>query len=48
MHMLQHVCVTIQLQHGTHVIDESINKANMSKLHTHNYNVFHCFVRDIF
>jgi len=39
-------CVTVRLQHGTHVINESTNKANMFKSHTRNYNVFHCFVRD--
>ena len=37
LHRLQHVCVTVRLQHGTHVIDESINKASMSKLYTHNW-----------
>src|SRR6218665_1703971 len=44
----KHVCLTVCLLHSTHVIDESKNKINMSKLYTHNYNVFHCFVRDIF
>ncbi len=42
----KHVCLTVCLLISTHVIDESKNKTNMSKLHTHNYNVFHCFVRD--
>ena len=47
LHML-HVCFTVRLLYSTHVIDERKNKTNTSKLHTHKYNLYHCFVKDIF
>src|SRR6218665_1137917 len=37
----KHVCLALCLLISTDMMDESTNKTNMSKLHTHYYNVCH-------